>query len=70
MDEVKSTYDIDLALEATAGVPLGTDTVAIFYPTEKMYGVYVKGDGEALWWLKITALTLDGLLESKDDNIK
>lgn len=63
MDEVKSTYDVDLALEATAGVSLGTGTVAIFYPAEEMYGVYVKGDGEALWWLQMTTLTLDGLLE-------
>jgi len=63
MDEVKSTNDIDLALEATAGVPLGIDTVAIYYPTEEMYGVYVKTTGEALWWLQMTSLTLDGLLE-------
>lgn len=64
MDEVKSTYDIDLALEATAGVPLGIDTVAIYYPAEEMYGVYVKNTGEALWWLQMTSLTLDGLLET------
>ena len=64
MDEVASTNDIDMALEATAGVPLGTDTVAIFYPTEEMYGVYVKGDWtEGAWFLTMTSLTLDGLLE-------
>ncbi len=63
MDEVKSTYDIDLALEATAGLPLGADTVAIYHHTEKMYGVYVKNAGEALWWLQMTSLTLNGLLE-------
>ena len=67
MDEVKSTYDIDMALEATAGVSLGTDTVAIFYPTEEMYGVYVKGEKDSpaynKWFLTMTSLTLDGLLE-------
>lgn len=63
MDDVKSTYDIDLALEATAGVPLGTDTVAIFYPAEERYGVYVKDEGEDLWRLQMATPTLDGLLE-------
>lgn len=63
MDEAKYAYDIDMALEATAGVPLGTGTVAIYYPTEEMYGVYVKSDVNSLWWLQMTSLTLDGLLE-------
>ena len=64
MDEVKSTNDIDMALEATAGVPLGTDTVAIFYSIEEMYGVYVKSEkAPAQWLLQMTSLTLDGLLE-------
>ena len=64
MDEVKSTHDIDLALEATAGVTLGVDTVAIYHPAEEMYGVYVKGDWtEGAWFLQMTSLTLNGLLE-------
>lgn len=61
MDEVKSTYDIDIALEATAGEILGIDTVAIFYPDEGMYGVYVKEKNEALWWLQMTSLTIDNI---------
>ena len=67
MDEVKTTNDIDLALDATTGTPLGNGTVAIWYEFEGMYGIYVKGGtnflGENLWLLQMTSLTLDGLLE-------
>lgn len=61
MDEVKSTYDIDLALEATTGVILGMDTVAIWDNAEQMYGIYVKSKDESLWWLQMTSLTIDNL---------
>lgn len=64
MDEVKSTYDIDIGLESTAGVILDIDTVAIFDPVETMYGIYVKESGTALlWWLQMTSLSLDRLRE-------
>lgn len=61
MDEVKSTYDIDIGLESTAAVVIGIDTVSIFYPSEGMYGIYVKGKDEALWWLQMTSLTIDNI---------
>mgnify|MGYP006935472438 CR=1 FL=1 len=61
MDEVKSTHDIDTALEATAGVILGIDTVAIFYPDEGMYGIYVHGKDNDLWWLQATSLTIENI---------
>lgn len=64
MDEVKSTYDVDLALESTVGTILSVDTVAIWSNDDGMYGVYVKGDGEALWWLKFTSLNIQSLMEN------
>lgn len=64
MDEVKSTYDIDTALESTVGTILSVDTVAIWSNDDGMYGVYVKGDGEALWWLKLTSIDLQSLMEN------
>lgn len=63
MDEVKSTYDIDNALESTAGIVVDIDTVAIWDNEEKMYGIYVKGEGEALWWLTMTSFTVDKLMK-------
>lgn len=67
MDEVKSTYDINQSLRITTGQYLSNDAVAIWSGKEEMYGVYVKGGvdnmGELLWWLQMTSLTLDGLLE-------
>ena len=62
MDSFKMAKDIDDALESTAGVPLGTDTVAIWDWKDKIYGVYVR-DSNSVWWIEMTSLTLDGLLE-------
>lgn len=66
MDEVKSTNDIDLALEATAGVIIDIDTVAIFDPKEELFGVYVKSDevgsvDTTVWRLKFTTLSLKSI---------
>ena len=64
MEEVKSTYDVDLALESTVGTILSADTVAIWSNDDGMYGVYVKGGGESLWWLKFTSLNIQSLMEN------
>ena len=65
MDNILHTKEVDLALEATSGMVLTSDTVAIWNEVVKMYGVYVKGGGESLWWLKFTSLTLDNIMENK-----
>lgn len=63
MDEVKSTYDIDTALESTVGTILSVDTVAIWNEVVKMYGVYKKAN-ESRWDLVMTSFTLDNIMEN------
>ena len=40
MDNILHTKEVDLALEATSGMVLTSDTVAIWNEVVKMYGVY------------------------------
>lgn len=62
MDEVKTTSDIDNALESTAGTVLGFDTVAVWDDVVEMYGIYTKAN-ESRWMLIMTSFTLDNIME-------
>lgn len=64
MEAILHTRDIDDALEATAGVVLYPDTVAIHYPVTGMYGIYVKAN-ESRWDLIMSSLNIESLMESK-----
>lgn len=63
MENVKTQNDVDNALDATAGVVVDIDTVAIFFPSEEMYGVYVKEKDSLFWHLKMTTIHLEMLVQ-------
>lgn len=59
MEKIKTTKDIDNAIESTGASILDFDTVAMWNETEKEYGIYVKSPTlKDMWELKMTCLNL------------
>lgn len=63
MDSILHTKEVDLALEATSGMVLTSNTVAIWNEVVKMYGVYKKAN-KSRWDLVMTSFTLDNIMEN------
>lgn len=63
MEKVKTTNDIDDALESAGASILDIDTVAVWSEEEGMYGVYVKHPANPVWELQMTTIRLESIMQ-------